>query len=53
MQHLGLLDTINYTLETSDHDGYCSGSECEYSCNNHTLQADIDRTISSEMMTEL
>lgn len=23
---------INYQLETSTHDGYCSGGDCEYEC---------------------
>lgn len=22
---------VNYTLEIADHDGYCSGNECQYS----------------------
>lgn len=27
---------IRYSLEISDHDGYCSDAECEYTCQNLT-----------------
>ena len=40
---MSLSVNINYKLETSDHDGYCSGDECVYSCNHHSLQLDINK----------
>lgn len=29
--------SIWYLLETSDHDGYCSGNECEYEAGEHSI----------------
>lgn len=33
---------IYYTLELSDHDGYCSGGECEYSIKEKTYKTLVD-----------
>lgn len=32
---------ISYKLETSDHDGYCSGNECEYECKIDKIIVDV------------
>ena len=41
--------TIDYTVETSDHDGYCSGSECEYDSyrlnTSFVIPSDIDISV--------
>jgi hypothetical protein len=48
---------ITAKLETSDHDGYCSGNECEYECEiiTHTIDTipDIYKTHPKGMIDDL
>jgi hypothetical protein len=42
---------LKYTLEVSDHDGYCSGEECDYVCEKKTVRVEIPREEAARIET--